>query len=141
MAPTPKIPSIADKLKGRKAPIPGSGHVKYPPAHDPEPQEPIAKPRQGVGRGGTSLDQAQKGAQPNNDDTSGKNKDEPGYYDQAESGSRNPRAGTDRPGSPSNPVDVPRMKTPKIPAPKIPAPPKKKSVLKTGLARYGTQIR
>jgi len=134
MAPTPKIPSIAGKLKGRKAPIPGSGHVKYPPAHDPEPQEPIAKPRQGVGR--NPLDQAQKGAQPNNDDTKGKNKDVPGYYDQAESGSRNPRAGTDRPGSPSNPVDVPRMKTPKIPA-----PPKKKSVLKTGLARYGTQIR
>lgn len=111
---------------------------KFKP-HDPEPQAPPIDggsrippsdrtPAQSK-RQGRSTDQAAAGTQPNNNDTSGKNKDVPGYYDQGESGSRNPREGTNLPGSPKNPV----------PVPKIPAPKKRK--ISTGLARYASQIK
>lgn len=117
---------VVAKLKAARR-IPGSGHVDYPKPKDPEPQPPPVDGGKHIPPGDRTPDQAQRGAQPNNDDTSGKNKD----------------MGAKKPKRTPPKAPIPPYKRPSPGGSKIPAPnPKKKGPpLKTGLATYASQIR
>lgn len=116
---------VVSKLRIRKKPISGSGSVTYPKPHDPEPQAGPVKGTRWTG------DQALPGAQPNNNDASGKNKDM-GSAD-AKQPKRTP------PKSPIPPYKRPSPGGNKEP---IPNPKKRGGKNKlTGLATYASQIK